>query len=234
LFRKGSLTAFFLLAIGLATHDHCLAENPQQQLNDIARDTYKQGNRAGRITIVWWLVPEFWRAALAASGTVPADKIHELVSSIRDVNVFVVIDAKVSGFGGADYVPADELQKKLAVWDGQGKPVPMIPSEKQSSATKNLLAMMKPVMANMLGEFGKNTAFFVFEGKGQHGSRRIDPSMPGSLVVKLNAEEFRWRLPLGSLLPQKICPKCNETFPGNYAFCPFDATPLKEKAGEKN
>ena len=135
-------------------------------------------------------MPEFWGAALAASGIVPVDKINELVLSITDVNVFVVVDAKLAAFGSADYVPADEVQKNLTVWDQQGKPLPMIPSEKQSSATKNLLAMMKPVMTNMLGEFGKNTAFFVFEGKGQHGSRRIDPTKPGSLVVKLNAEEF--------------------------------------------
>ncbi|MEY2530331.1 MAG: hypothetical protein QOI96_416, partial [Verrucomicrobiota bacterium] len=61
----------------------------------------------------------------------------------------------------------------------------------------------------------------------KNGSRLIDPMKPGSFTVKLNNEEFRWRLPLGSLLPAKLCPKCNDTFPGNYTFCPYDGTPLK-------
>jgi hypothetical protein len=168
------------------------------------------------VTVVWWLVPEFWHAALAASGTVPAEKVDEMVSSIKDINVFLIVDAKIGAFGSADYVLSGDLQKNLTVIDAQDKAVGLIPSEKQSAATKNMLAIMKSVMGNMLGEFGKNLTFFVFEDK--NGSRRIDPAKPGSLIVKLNAEEFRWRLPLGSLLPQKICPKCNETFPGTYAF----------------
>jgi hypothetical protein len=95
-----------------------------------------------------------------------------------------------------------------------------------------MLAIMKPMFANMLGEFGKNVSFLAFEGKNKDGTRRVDPIKPGILTAKLNEEELRWRLPLGSLLPAKICPKCSETFPGNYGFCPFDATPLKEKTAE--
>jgi hypothetical protein len=231
---KRSLLVVFLLTLAVLGGNRVISETAQQQLNEIVRDTQRQGNRAGRVTLVWWLIPEFWRAAMAASATVPVDKIDEMVTSIRDINVFVIVDAKIGASGTADFASSDELQKTLSVIDTLGKPVGLIPSEKQSAATKNMLAIMKPVMTNMLGEFGKNLTFFVFEGKNQNGSRRIDPAKPGSLIVKLNAEEFRWRLPLGSLLSRKICPKCNETFPGNYAFCPFDATPLNEKAEEKN
>jgi hypothetical protein len=232
--RQRSLLVIVLLALAVPIAKQALGQTAKQQLNEIVRDTQRQGNRAGRVTVVWWMVPEFWRAAMASSGIVPVDKIDEMVSSIKDVNIFVIVDAKIGAFGSTDYVSSDDLRKNLSVVDPQGKPMALIPSEKQSTATKDMLATMKPLMANMLGEFGKNLTFFVFEGKGRDGSRRVDPLKPGSLIVKVNAEEFRWRLPLGSLLPQRICPKCNETFPGNYTFCPYDATPLKEKPGDKN
>lgn len=218
-----------LVALAFALGERTAGQTPKQQLNEIVRDTQKQGNRAGRSTLVWWMLPEFWRLALASSGTLPADKIEEMVSSIRDVNVFAVVDVKISGFS-AEYTKPEELQKGFTVIDSQNQVVPVVPEQKQSTATKNMLGIMKPVMSNMLGEFGKNITFIVTEGKKKDGSRRIDPTKPGGLLVKLNADEFRWRLPLGSLLPEKVCPKCNETFSGSYAFCPFDATLLKEKS----
>lgn len=232
--RRSLVATIFLLGSVLLGGGYLFGETAKQQLNDIVRDTQKQGNRAGRVTIVWWMLPEFWRAAMSASGTVPVDKIDEMIKSISDINILAVIDAKIGGFGGADYAPAETLKKNLSVFDGQGKALAMIPDEKQSSSTKNMLAIMKPVMGNMLGEFGKNVTFFVFEGKNQDGSRRVDPAKPGSFLVKLNVEEFRWRLPLGSLLPQKICPKCKEAFPGNYNYCPFDATALVVEKSDEN
>lgn len=76
---------------------------------------------------------------------------------------------------------------------------------------------------------GKNVAFFVYEAKDKAGNRPIDPNKPGSFDVRMGEEDFHWRLPLGSLLPVRVCPKCGETFPGNYTFCPFDGVQLKEK-----
>lgn len=166
---------------------------------------------------------------MAASGAVPMDKANELVESIADINILLIVDAKMGAFGVENFAVPEDIQKNLSVFDSQQKPLVPVPPDKQSMATKSMLAMTKPLMANMLGEFGKNMAFFVFEGKNKDGSRRVDPTKPGNFLVKLNVEEFRWRLPLGSLLPSKVCPKCTETFPGNYNYCPFDATLLVEK-----
>lgn len=225
------LSLLAVLAIGGAP---LLAQNAKEQLNAIIRDTQKQGNRAGRVELVWWVPPEFWRATMQAAGTVPVDKVEEMVKAISDVNVFIVFDGKVGALGQMDFVPQAELQKTFSLLGGDGKAIASVPENKQSTATKNLLGIMKPILANMLGQLGQNIVFFVFDGKAKDGSRLIDPNKPGSFVAKLGEEEFKWRLPLGSLLPDKTCPKCKETFAGNYAFCPFDATPLVAvKAADK-
>ena len=106
--------------------------------------------------MVWWVPPEFWRAALTANGTLPQAKIEEMVSSIQDVNVFAVIDGKVGSSGTADFVPAEELQKALQVKDTQNKPVALIPEEKQNDSARSMISVMQPLFASIMGEFGKN------------------------------------------------------------------------------
>jgi hypothetical protein len=61
-------------------------------MSAIVRETEKMGNRSGRVTLVWWIPPEFWQAALTAAGTIPADKVKEMVRTISDVNVVAVVD----------------------------------------------------------------------------------------------------------------------------------------------
>lgn len=209
------------------------AQSAQERVNAIINETQKQGNRAGRVTIVWWMPTEFWRATGVAEATLTTAQVDEMVAAVQDVIVFAIIDGKLNTLGAGEFTAPEVLRKNISLSDAQGKPIALLPEEKQSVGTKNLLAVMRPVWANMLGEFGKNLSLFVFEGKNKDGSRRIDPTKPGSFVIRLSGEEFRWRLPLGSLLPSKTCPKCNENYAGNYAFCPFDATPLKEQPSEK-
>jgi hypothetical protein len=81
-----------------------------------------------------------------------------------------------------------------------------------------LVGVIKPALANTLGELGKNISLFVFEGKNKDGSRRLVPMKPGGFTVTLNGEEFRWRLPLGSLLPDKSARTAMRRFPAILCF----------------
>jgi len=212
------------------------AWTPKEQLNAIARETQKSGNRAGRFTLVWWMPPEFWKITLRASADVPANKIEEIVSGLNGVNVFLVADGKIGMAGTIDYTPPADLKESLSIIDPQGQKLDIIPEEKQPAAVKNVLSLIGPVLKNMLGDVGSHMSFFVFADKTKDPkdhTRGIDPTKPGGLTARLGGEEFRWRLPLGSLRPPKVCPKCHESFPGNYAFCPFDATPLPEAENQK-
>lgn len=46
-----------------------------------------------------------------ASGNLRVDKIEQAVATIEDVNVFLVIDGKIGGFGAIDYAASTDLQK---------------------------------------------------------------------------------------------------------------------------
>jgi len=88
--------------------------------------------------------------------------------------------------------------------------------------------MIKPVIVNTLGPLGQNMHFFLFPAKNKSGRNIADAKKGGVFSVRLGEREFKWRLPLGSLLPPKICPRCGEKLSGAYKYCPYDGTPLKK------
>ena len=88
--------------------------------------------------------------------------------------------------------------------------------------------MLKPIMANMLGQFGKSLEFYAFPAKDKADKPLADPFANGKIKVAMSGRSFSWRLPLGSLMRPKKCATCGEEFSGNYNVCPFDGTKLKE------
>ena len=46
------------------------------------------------------------------------------------------------------------------------------------------------------------------------------------LEVTVAEKVFRYRLPLGSVLPPRFDPNTEETFPGNYNYSPFTGAKL--------
>ena len=64
--------------------------------------------------------------------------------------------------------------------------------------------MMKPIFVNMLGPMGQNMHFFLFPAKDKSGNLIADAKNEGSFTVKLADRPFKWRLPLGSILPRRF------------------------------
>ena len=97
-----------------------------------------------------------------------------------------------------------------------------------SQEIKNLLSVLKPLMAGMLGQMGQGLEFIIYPNT-KAGKKIIDPRAAGTLEAKFFDATFRWRLPLGALMPPKVDPQTGEEFPGNYGFNPFTGEKLKVK-----
>jgi hypothetical protein len=95
-----------------------------------------------------------------------------------------------------------------------------------SPDVKNFLDMMKPALTNMLGQFGSGVEFACFSAKAASGARLIDPRKEGMLQLNYGDIVYKFRLPLGSLLPPKYDPQTGEMFLGNYIYSPFTGIKL--------
>jgi hypothetical protein len=96
-----------------------------------------------------------------------------------------------------------------------------------NAGAANLLKMMKPVTANMMGQLGQGMHFIAFPGT-DDSKLLLDAKKPGQFVVKMGAKEFAFRLPIGSVLPPKMDKETGERFPGNYEFNPFTGKKLSD------
>jgi len=203
--------------IGLA-HEHKI------DLQALTQETQKMSQEVNEITFVWWIPEEFWR--ISFDPTMTEAQTDEFIKVLRPYTFIAVVVGKVGPFGGITYRSESSIRADIQIKDSQGIRYRPLGEDKIDADAKDFLSMAKSILANMGGSMGENLCVILFPARKKEGQRIADAKGEGSLSVKLGEKEFRWRLPLGSLLPPKICPTCKEKLSGAYKFCPWDGTKL--------
>lgn len=227
--RVSARALLFLLALSLlATPGLRAAEPAQADLPTLIKETQKMSQRNHKMTLVWWIPEDFWRISLANSGTTTAEQQENILAILRPHLLVGVVDGTIGPMGGMTYRSEEETRKLLTVIDRTGREYRPTPDDQVSGDMRNLLGMMKPMLANMLGPMGENFRFYVFPAKDGSGKPLADAKSEGKLGVRLGEESFEWRLPLGSLLPAKMCPQDKEMLNGAWTYCPWHGARLVE------
>ena len=155
-----------------------------------------------------------------------AAQTEEFVKVLRPYMLIVAVDGNIGSFGEVTYKSETTIRNSIQVIDSLGTRYRPLGNENIDADTKNFLAMMKPVFVNMLGPIGQNMHFFLFPAKNTMGQNIAISKSEGAFLVKLDQREFKWRLPLGSLLQAKICPVDGEKLSGAWKFCPWHGVEL--------
>lgn len=203
------------------------AQDEEIDINALIMETQKMSHEPDEMSLVWWIPEEFWQVSFAQDPSSTEADVQEFLATISPYMIIAVVDGKVGAFGGITYNPESEIRASVQIKDNEGVYYQPLSEYEVDADVKNLLSMMKPVLANALGPMGQNLHFIVFPAKGKNGQNIDDAKSEGTFSVKLGEIEYKWRLPLSSLLPPKICPTCGEKLSGAYKFCPWDGTRLK-------
>ena len=204
------------------------AQQSSPDIQGIVKETQQTVQSPNAISIVWWIPEAFIRASLATNANMTEEKSEAFMKPLRNYILIIVIDAKVGPLAGFNYTPADELASEVRLKDHAGNFYRPVDSAQINSDSQNFISILKPVMASMLGPMGQNMNFFVFPSRDKNGVAIADESKEGEFYLEVGKKEFRWRLPLGSILPHKTCPVCKEILSGAYKYCPYDGTKLPE------
>jgi hypothetical protein len=196
-------------------------------LNNLIQETQQRSDKADEMTFVWWIPEEYWQVSFAQNPAMTQGQAEEFIKVFRPYTLILVVDAKVGTFGTPTYKSEAEIRNSIKLKDSQGNLYPPLSEAEVSVNTKNVLAMMKPMWTNTLGAMGQNMYFFLFLAQNKDGQGIAEAKKEGTFAVMLDEREFRWKLPLKSLLPSKICPTCNEKLSGAYKFCPWDGAKLE-------
>ena len=225
--KAGLLTIGFSLLL--------LASQSQAQeridLRALVRETQLMSEAPNEMTMVWWLPEQFWQASLGQR--LPADQVEEVLKVVRRYMLIAVVDGRIGPFGGMSFSPEQSVRANVTLKDAAGVNYAPLGESSIDPDMKNLIQAMKPVVANMLGAIGQNMHFVLFPSKSADGRLVADPASKGTLWVLVGGKDFRYRLPLGSLLSPKYDPGTGETFPGNYNFNPYTGTKLGTESPKK-
>lgn len=221
---SGLVVITLLLSAGIK---FVFAQGEQVDINALIQETQKRSDEPGEMTFVWWIPEEYWQASFSQNPNMSAAQIEEFLKVFRPYTIIAVVDGTVGTYGNVTYKTEAEMRSNIQIVDSQGNIYIPLSETEVNVDTKSFLAMMKPVLANALGPIGQNMYFFLFPAKNKDGLGIAEAKKEGIFLVKLGEREFRWKLPLGSLLPPKICPTCKEKVSGSYKYCPWDGTKLE-------
>lgn len=205
------------------------AQGAKVDLGRLVEETQRSSPEPDRMTLVWWIPEEFWRASFSQDASMTKAQTDAFVQTISPYMMFAIVDGKLGALGGVTYKSEEVIRGTIQVVDARGTVYRPLAGDKIDPDTRNLLAMMKPVLGNMMGKMGENMHFVVFPGKDAQGRRIADALKDGSLTLKMGADVFEWKLPLGSLLPPKVCPVDHEQMNGAWKFCPWHGEKLVPK-----
>ena len=205
-----------------------LADEVKLDIPELIRDTQRVSSAPDRVRLVWWIPTEFWKVTLARNKNITKAQVQEFLNVVRQHTIIVVVDGKRGRFGRITFTPTEALRNSVKLAATDGKTYRPLAEDKIDADTKNLISMIKAATSNLIGPMGKNMNCFMFPAKNAKGQRMCDPKAEGFFWVHLGKDKFRWRLPLGSLLPKKTCSKCDEKLNGAYKYCPWCGTKLPE------
>lgn len=182
--------------------------------------------------IVWWLPNEFWESTYARDTTTSDKDKSAMLAAVEGVSLLGVVQADISPLGSFKFYPKEDVQKNMVITftgkDGKSRRVPV---EKDINPDlKVLLGIIKPMLAQAIGNMGENLHFFVLKDKDEDGNRILDPYEGGVLNFKL--KEFSGRdifaniyLPLNSLYVPRNCPN-GRPADVTWDYCPWSGEKL--------
>lgn len=219
-----------ILMLGLTSLSY--AQEHKVNLNALLEETQMMSEGADDLTIVWWVPVEFWKASFAQDPSVSKTDAENILKALGPYTIIAAVDGKIGTFGGVTYSSESYLRTNTTIKDVRGKVYKPLSNSSIDADALSLLSTMKPVLENILGPMGQNMHFLVFPGTDDNGLVLADPRKEGIMTVTLGANSFKYRLPLGSLLPPKVCPVDGEEMSGAWKYCPWHGTELKLKESD--
>jgi hypothetical protein len=197
-------------------------------LQRLLLDTQRTVQEPGGFLMAWWIPTEYWAAVMQGNPSVTPEAIKRFEDALNSYMVVAVAAVDVGPMGGMTPRgrPTIEANTQLLV---DGKPVAPLADKDIGADAQNFVAMMKPMMSNMLGQVGQGIEFLLYPNPPGEGMPKISAVGEGRFSYSAFGHDFDWRLPVGSLLAPRIDPATGEKFPGDYKFNPYTGGKLESK-----
>ncbi len=183
----------------------------------------KQDNR---MILAWWIPSEYWQLAFNGNATVTSEVKDKIRLAFKDYSLICVADINYLDANTVTHKMHSELKKSLSVVDSSGKIIPLTEDTDLPDQTFEFSEYLKPFLKSLIGKVGEGISIFYIKNIDAAGRKLLDPAKPNKFTIKLSGEEFKWSLPLPSLLEKKKCPVDKVEMKGGWLYCPFHGIKL--------
>ena len=226
-----SITTWFLISAVTVMSSYAalavpISQAAPQGIQALVAETQRTSGDPNRVHLVWWVPVDLWPVAMGANPNVSKQQIDQLVRVMSPYTLIAVADGEVGPLGGVNWMSEGALRSRLAIVDSKGEEYTPLSPEQVGADARNLAAVLKPLLTNVVGAVGENLHFFYFPAQTRTGAAIAEAGAEGAFAVKSVDIVHRWRLPLGSLLPPTQCPVDGERMNGGWKFCPWHGKEL--------
>lgn len=216
-----------LLVLGLLAFPALApAAGPAVDVQALIQETQKSAPGSDDMAMVWWMPEDFWRLSFEQEKSLTAEGTEEMLQALRPYTLVAVVDGKMGPMGGVTFRPEADVRKDVVFVDTSGKEHRPLADDALNKDVKILFGLLKPMLSDMLGPMGESMYFFAFPARNDAGKPLADPMKEGSFSIKVGPQSFDWKLPLGSLMPARMCPKDKEVLNGAWSYCPWHGDKL--------
>lgn len=201
----------------------------QDNFANLMADLQKNNGNSKIIHMSLWLSQEFWQAVMKNQNTLSEEQRNKMAEELKPYSIFAVVEGNVNPFGEIEYESRDSIAAHIILTGSDGKTYQPIDNTTASYTIQAMTSSLGPLLTKIMGNLGKNMQIFIFNDRNPQQERVCDPYRKGIFSLKTQVSEYKWRTPLGSLLPPKICPVDQEEMNGAWDFCPWHGDKLIAK-----
>jgi hypothetical protein len=198
--------------------------------DELVKDLSKSKINDSSIRLVIWMPSVYWELSAQNISGQSATDIQNTLLILEPFEIFAVVDAvidtKTAEIRSNSYSSVVE-KSSLSIVGGDS--FKALPESELSPMLRQVLELVRPVFAKMLGQLGDGLHLLAFAADTPIAAIDVDPRKKGRIQFSLAEDQFSWRLPLGSLLPARYDPDTNETFPGTFEYSPYTGEALIER-----
>lgn len=208
------------------------AQKNPYSLNEITYDLMIVDHSGSDMAFVWWMPPEYWQILIEKQAEDTDENIQSFFEAFDGHVVFAALKGEIKPNTGVEFRSLNEINENLIFTDASGNRYFPLDPEDTDYRMQMLFAVLKPAFSNMLGQYGQNIQFIVFDLEGE--SVPPKPTDKGRFYIKFFESDYSFRLPVGVFLPPNYCPVDGEMLRGDWNYCPYHGNRLTDSYPPEN
>ncbi|APD07423.1 hypothetical protein UJ101_01916 [Flavobacteriaceae bacterium UJ101] len=203
------------------------SQTQKPELVDLIKELQISKLENHNFQMAWWIPTIYWEVSTQNSPSTTPEQINTIKEIVDDYSIFAIIDGTTSFVG----IESNNIENLFITTINKSIYKPLT-NEEINPKTLTLINVLKPIIESMIGDTGKSMKFYFFKNKDENNNKIIDETKQGEFTLTLNNQDFKWKLPLSSLVPKKECPVDKELLSGNWIYCPWHGKKLKQTSNK--